>query len=82
MNYAALMSMSQARTYLLEVQKHLLDRKRVIARKRCHVAAWKVLQDNVVKGRARQVNRSAMPQAANYIWMAHPIQRHCFVLKI
>src|SRR5712691_4411260 len=82
MNNATLMRVCQTGTNLLEIEQSPVDRQRVLARKRRHVATRQVLEHDVMKSSAGKIDGGAMAQAVDDVWMAHAIERDCFVLKI
>jgi hypothetical protein len=52
------------------------------ARQREQVASGKILEHDVMKSRAGEIDRGAVSETIDYVWMSHAIERDCFVLKI
>src|ERR1043166_4463559 len=74
MNHATCMRMGQSGTNLLEIEKRAVNRQRVAARERRHVAARKVFKHDVMKGRAGEIDGSAMPKTPDDVWVANAIE--------
>src|SRR6185295_14374584 len=82
MDHAALVRVRKSGTNLLEVVKRSFDRQRVRLRKLKQIAAGKILEHDVMKRRAGEVDRRAVSQTIYHVGMTHAIKRHCLVLKI
>src|SRR5689334_22823497 len=82
MNNAALVRVRETGTDLLEIEERTLDGQRTRARQRVHVAAGKILEHDVMKRRAGEIDRCSVSETIDDVRMTNAIERDCFVLKI
>ncbi len=82
MNDAALVRVREAGANLLEIKERPLNRQRPRPREREHVATRKILEHDVVKRRAREIDCGAVSEPVYYIWMTHAIECNRFILKV
>ena len=82
MNHATLVRMCEAGANLFEIEERSLKRQRPSLRECKHISAGQILEHNVVKSRAGEIDGRAVSETVYDIRMANAIERDCFVLKI
>jgi len=68
--------------HLLKIKERIVEAERLAAAQIEQITARHVFQHQIMKARAREVCRCAMPQAANDVRVSHLVERNGFVLKI
>src|SRR5262245_37560067 len=82
MDHTALVCVCETGTDLFEIEKRALNRQRTRVGEREHVAARKILEHDVMKRCACEIDRGSVTQSIYYVWMTNAIECYCFVLKI
>src|SRR5689334_4110482 len=82
MNNAAFVGVRETGTDLLEIEERTLNRQRPRARQRVHVAAGKILEHDVMKRRAGEIDRCSVSETIDDVRMTNAIERDGFVLKV
>ena len=62
--------------------ERLFEREFLFAGESLHVAAFHILQNDVMEDRPVEVTRRAVSEPADHIWVTDSIERNSFVLKI
>src|ERR1043165_82981 len=82
MNHAALVCVCKTGADLFQVEQSFLKRQRSRFRERKEIATRQILENDVMKSRAREIDGGAVSKPVYYIWMTNTIESNRFVLKV
>jgi hypothetical protein len=82
MNHTALVRVRETGADLFQVEQDSLQRQRPGFRECKKIAAWKILENDVVKSRSDKIDGGTVSETIYHIWMSNTIERYCFVLKV
>jgi len=82
MDHAALVCVRKTGADLFQIEQNPLQRQRPSFRECEKIAAGKILENDVMKSRAGQIDGSAMSETVYYIRMSNAIECNGFVLKV
>src|SRR5713226_6569563 len=82
MNHPAFVRVREPGADLLKIKKRTVQPQWLAPAERRQITAAQVFEHDVVKRRAGEIDRRAVPQPADDVWMTNAIKRSRFVLEI